>query len=150
MYLARAQASKRALGVAGGCQAASRSVSKLLSVGTGRLSSSSVVGPGRHVAAAPRRAQVAGGLLPAAARRPSQGLLEARSARLMMRDQQARSLGLFSGGGGVSDQHLKQLEKVAAQSPSDANAEVSRDSGLPLSVSSSSVRIEQQYCGIVC
>ncbi len=143
MYLARAQASKRALGVAGGCQTASRSLSNLLSVGTGRLSSTSVAGLGRHVAAAPTRAQVVGGLLPAAARGPAKGVVEARSARLMMRDQQARSLGLFSGGGGVSDQRLKELEKVAAQSPSDANAEVSRDPGLLLSASSSSVRIEQ-------
>lgn len=121
MYLARAQASKRALsGAAGRCPAALRSVSKLHSFGTGRLSSS-LVG---QVGAVPTRARVPVGVLPAAARGPAKGMVGARSARLMARDQQIRSLGLFSGGGGVSHQRLKELEKMAAQAPSDANAEV--------------------------
>lgn len=124
MYLARAQASKRASAAVVGCPTASRSVSKLVSLGTGRLSSS--FARARQVGALPT-ARVSGGLLPAAAHGPGKGVVEARSARLMMRDQQARSLGLFSGGGGVSHQRLKELEKVAAQSPSDANAEVCRD-----------------------
>lgn len=123
MYLARTQASKMALsGAARGCTAAaSRSISKLHpSLGTGRLSSSLVGQAG----AVPTRARVALGVIPAAARRPTKGVIEARSARLMARDQQIRSLGLFSGGGGVSHQRLKELEKMAAQAPSDANAEV--------------------------
>lgn len=126
MYLARAQASKRASASVGGCPAASRSVSKLLSLGTGRLSSS--FARARQVGALPT-ARVQGGLLPAAAHGTGKGVVETRSARLMMRDQQTRSLGLFSGGGGVSHQRLKELERQAAQSPSDANAEVCRDTG---------------------
>lgn len=102
----------------------SRSVSDLLPRGTRRLSSSFATA--RHTGAVPR-ARVSGGLLPTAAHAPVKGSVEARSARLMMRDQQTRSLGLFSGGGGVSHQRLKELEKLAAQSPSDANAEVCRD-----------------------
>lgn len=124
MYLARAQASKRASVAVGGCPTASKSVSKLLSLGTGRLSSS--FPRARQVGALPT-ARVSGGSLPAAAHGPGKGVIEARSARLMMRDQQTRSLGLFSGEGGVTHQRLKGLEKLAARSPSDANAEVCRD-----------------------
>lgn len=141
MYLARAQASKRASD--GGYVTASRTVSKLLSRGTGHLSSSlaarqvgaipsSLLSRGtgrlssslaRQVGAIPT-ARASGGLLPAAAAHgPRKGLVEACSARLM-RDQQTRSLGLFSGGGGVSHQRLKELERLTAQSPSDANVEV--------------------------
>lgn len=125
MYLARAQASKRALaGAARECPAAaaSRSISKLHPArGTGRLSSSLVGQAG----AAPTRARVALGVLPTA-RGPTKGGIEARSAKLMARDQHIRSLGSFSGAGvgSVSDKRLRELEKMAAQAPSDANAEV--------------------------
>lgn len=122
MYLARAHALKRPSMAVGGCPTASRSASKLLSVGKGRLSSSLA----RQVGAVPT-ARASGGLLATAAHGPGKGLVEARRARLMMKDQQTRSLGLFSGGGGVSHQRLKELEKMAAQSPTDANAEVCRD-----------------------
>ncbi|CAM9191094.1 unnamed protein product [Scytosiphon promiscuus] len=123
MYLSRTLASKRALSsFVPGCPTASRSTSQLRSLGTGRFSSSSVVG--RQVGAvAPAAARLSGGLLPSAARGSAKGMVEARSARLLMRDQQIRSMGLFSRGGGVSHQRLKELEKIAAQSPSDANAE---------------------------
>ncbi|CAM9822160.1 unnamed protein product, partial [Ectocarpus fasciculatus] len=126
MYLARAQTSKRFLsGTAAGCPVASRNASKLPARGTERLSSSSVAAAARHSRPLSTiSARVAGGLLPTAARWPAKSsVAEARSARLLMRDQQTRSLGLFSGGGGISHQRLKDLEKTAAQSPSDANAE---------------------------
>ncbi|CAB1097971.1 unnamed protein product [Ectocarpus sp. CCAP 1310/34] len=124
MYLARAQASKRFLsGAAAGCPAASRNASKLPALGTERLSSSSAA-VARHTGPlSTTHARVAGGLLPTAARWPAKSVAEARSARLLVRDQQTRSLGLFSGGGGISNQRLKELERMAAQSPSDANAE---------------------------
>lgn len=125
MYLSRTLASKRALSsVAPGCPAASRSASQLRSLGTARFSSSSVVGRQVGAAVAPIAARVTGGLLPSAARGAAKGTVGARSSRLLMRDQQIRSMALFSRGGRVSHQRLKELEKAAAQSPSDANAEV--------------------------
>lgn len=144
MYLSRTLASKRALSsVAPGCPTASRNVSQLRSLATGRFSSSSVVG--RQVGAvAPTAARLAGGLLPSAARGSAKGMVEARSARFLMRDQQIRSMGLFSRGGGVSHQRLKELEKVAAQSPSDANAEVCQSELIALV--SVSVDVSQMGC----
>lgn len=128
MYLARAQASKRFLsGAAAGCPAASRNASKLPALGTERLSASSAVASHARPLST-IHARGPGGLLPTAARWPAKSVAEARSARLLARDQQTRSLGLFSGGGGgISHQRLKELEKMAAQSPSDANAEVCYD-----------------------
>lgn len=109
MSLARAIASK------GSRSAPPAKMLRLLS--TGRLSSSLA-----HVGAT--RARAAGRGVAGALGAPK-GVFENNSTRLMAREQQIRSLGMFSGdGGGVTHQMLKQLEKKAAQSPSDANAEV--------------------------
>lgn len=60
------------------------------------------------------------------ARWPVQGrILEARGVGVLRREQQVRSLGLFADAGGISHRTLKELEKKASRSPSDANAEVS-------------------------
>lgn len=55
----------------------------------------------------------------------AKGVYEARSLRLLRREQQTRSLGLFAdSGSGITHRMLKELEKKAARAPSDSNAEV--------------------------
>lgn len=116
MSLARAVALRGALSRSLACPLASRNASKVRLLATGRLSSSAA-----HVGAARTRVAAAGG---AAARRTAKDLFEARRDKLLRRQQVVRSLGLFADGGGVSHRALKELEKKAARSPSDPNAEV--------------------------
>lgn len=117
MSLAKAIASKGTVFGSHACPASSRTALQLRFLATGRLSSSvgHSVPPGYRVAGR-------GGA--ALARGPLKGLGEGRSNRSLIGAQQIRSLGLFSGGDGVSHQMLKELEKKAARSPADASAEV--------------------------
>ena len=116
MSLAKAIASRGTLLGSHACPALSRTAPRLRFLATGRLSSSVVqsVPPGARVA-------LRGAAL---ARGPVKGLAEGRSDRSLIGAQQIRSLGLFSGGDGVSQHMLKELEKKAARSPADASAEV--------------------------
>eukprot|EP00904_Undaria_pinnatifida_P010386 jgi/Undpi1/6478/HiC_scaffold_20.g08957.m1 len=116
MSLAKAIASKGTVFGSHACPASSRTALQLRFLATGRLSSSvgHSVPPGYRVAGR-------GGA--ALARGPLKGLGEGRSNRSLIGAQQIRSLGLFSGGDGVSHQMLKELEKKAARSPADASAE---------------------------
>lgn len=126
MSLAKAIASRGALLGSHACPASSRTAPKLRFLATGRLSSSVAhsVPPGARVA---RRGA-------ALARGPVKSLGESRSDRSLIGAQQIRSLGLFSGGDGVSHQMLKELEKKAARSPADASAEVRAPSILSLAL----------------
>lgn len=55
----------------------------------------------------------------------AKGVYEVRSLRLLRREHQTRSLGLFAdSGSGITHRMLKELEKKAARAPSDSNAEV--------------------------
>lgn len=116
MSLAKAIASRGALLGSHVCPGSSRTAPKLRFLSTGRLSSSVV----HSVSPAARGARRGAAL----ARGPVKGLGEGLSDRSLIGAQQIRSLGLFSGGDGVSHQMLKELEKKAARSPADASAEV--------------------------
>lgn len=125
MSLVRTLASRGALSRRSACRALLETTThpKLRPLATGQRLSSSLIAHVGSKGAQPvtlgSRAGLASGVRISGNKARSGG-------RVLRREQQIRSLGLFADGGGVSHRVLKELEKKAARSPSDPNSEVRR------------------------